>query len=596
MARAAGATGNDLLDVARNPETVILPAAPGGENWLVLDSPVEVLSTSKTDEVLPLLEEVERASTKNVQAAGFLAYESAPAFDSALKVRGPSAVPLAWFALFDSAREVAVHAPAGEFELGAWEPSIGRDAYGDGIDRIREYLQEGDTYQVNFTLRMQTQFSGDPLGLFYRLTRMQRAGCCAYIETPDFAVCSASPELFFLRAGTHLEARPMKGTARRGLTCAADERAADALRHSGKDRAENVMIVDMVRNDMGRIAEPGSVRVKRLFEVEHYPTVLQMTSTVECETHVGLPGTMRALFPCASITGAPKVRTMEIIRELEKSPRGIYTGCIGHVRGPQDAWFNVAIRTVWIDRKTGRAEYGVGGGIVWDSDADAEYEECATKARVLHCEPPEFELLETMLWEREKGLFLLELHMQRLIRSARYFGFRADIERIRAEIEAVCAPQRAERCVIRLRVGVDGDIVLETRGVEEETGPRRVAFAPSPVDTEVPWLYHKTTCRSVYEEAKGSVPGVEDIILWNERGEVTETTISNIVIEAGGEKLTPPLSCGLLAGVYREWLLARGEVREQVLTKADVQTADRLLLINSVRGVVPAILVDRRQK
>ena len=578
--------------MARNPLTVILPAAPDSDSWLVLDSPVDVLSTSRTDEVVPLLEEVETATAAGLQAAGFLSYEAAPAFDSALQVQELSAVPLAWFALFDGAGRISAAPETGQFELGDWDCSIDRDTYRAGIDRIREYLREGDSYQVNFTLRMRTRFSGDPRGLFFRLTRMQRAGCCAYIETPEFAICSASPELFFRRSGTLLESRPMKGTARRGLTCAADEEAADGLRRSAKDRAENVMIVDMVRNDMGRIAVPDSVRVRRLFEVEHYPTVLQMTSTVECETAARLPATMQALFPCASITGAPKVRTMEIIRELENTPRGIYTGCIGHVRGPQDAWFNVAIRTVWIDRKAGLAEYGVGGGIVWDSDADAEYEECRTKAAVLHSEPPGFELLETMLWERGRGAFLLELHMQRLMRSAAYFGFGADIERIRAEIEAACARQRADRCLVRLRMATDGQIALETRDIEEETGPRRVAFAAFPIDIETPWLYHKTTCRRIYEEAREGVDGVDDVILWNSRDEITETTIANVIIEVGGEKLTPPVSCGLLAGVYREWLLERGEVREQVLTKEDVQNADHVLLINSVRGIMPAKLVS----
>lgn len=578
--------------MTRRQVTAIVPADPGSDSWLLFRSPVGVLSASCAADVIPLLDEVERAVAGNLQAVGFLAYEAAPAMDSALQVHAQGAVPLAWFALFDVGEPLPGIGGDAPLELGPWRPSIDLDTYRLRVERIKSCLREGDTYQVNFTMRLEADFAGAPQSLFARLALAQGTACCMYIETPDFALCSASPELFFRRHGTLLESRPMKGTARRGMTCESDERAAAALRRSAKDRAENVMIVDMVRNDMGRIAAAGSVRVTRLFEIERYPTVLQMTSTVACHTDASLSATMRALFPCASITGAPKVRTMQIIRELEASPRGIYTGSIGHVRGPRDAWFNVAIRTAWIDRKAGRAEYGVGGGIVWDSDADREYEECRTKAGVLRSDAVRFELLETMRWERDRGVFLLDLHIGRLQRSAKYFDFEANPDRIRAEIEVFCARRRRDRCVVRVRLAQDGSLIIEDRDIEEGAVPRRVALARSPVDTGVPWLYHKTTRRTIYEEAGNSVPEADDVILWNERGEITEATIANVVVEIDGQKLTPPVSCGLLAGTYREWLLARGMISERVVTKEDLLHADGVYLVNSVRRWMPVDVVE----
>ena len=354
------------------------------------------------------------------------------------------------------------------------------------------------------------------------------------------------------------------------------------------------MIVDMIRNDMGHIAVPGSVRVPALYEIARYPTVWQMTSIVESRTRATFPEIMRALFPCASITGAPKVHTMEIIRDLEAGPRGIYTGCIGHVAPGGRAWFNVAIRTVVVDKATDAAAYGVGGGVVWDSDAEDEYRECQTKSAVLTARQPVFSLLETLLWEGAAGYFLLERHLARLLASARYFGIAVDGADVRRRLQRAGGTAGPQPARVRLTVSHEGIPGIEVGPLasQEPRQPWRVAFAPASIDKSDRFLYHKTTHRQVYDEARSSVHDVDDVLLWNTDGQVTESTIANIVIERGGRALTPPVPCGLLAGVFRDELLASGEIEEAVLGKADVRGAERLWMINSVRQWVPAVLLD----
>ncbi|GAB4435534.1 MAG: hypothetical protein Kow0031_17270 [Anaerolineae bacterium] len=356
-----------------------------GRQWLQFKNPVEVIAVDDVAAVRPALARVEDAvERRGLTAAGFLAYEAAPAFDPAFRVRPQSALPLLWFGLYRQPEPAPPPTPNGQnHTLGQFTPAISADAYHRAIAQIKQHIAAGETYQVNYTMRLRTSFSGQPWSLFARLAGAQRGQLAAFVDTGRFALCSASPELFFDRDGDWLTARPMKGTAPRGDTPAEDDRLANWLHNSTKNRAENVMIVDMIRNDLSRFAELGSVRVPRLFQIERYPTVLQMTSTITARSDRPLAEIMAALFPCASITGAPKVRTMEIIAALEPEPRGIYTGAIGFMAPGRQAQFNVAIRTVAIDRQSGLAEYGVGGGIVWDSDPEQEYEECQIKARVL---------------------------------------------------------------------------------------------------------------------------------------------------------------------------------------------------------------------
>ena len=357
--------------------TVIARDAASGM-WRVFQRPLRLIVAREIDEVLPALEELERECLhRGRYAAGFLAYEAAPAFDAALTTQPAGDFPLLWFGVYDGAETRTLEELGPRTDAGAhdehWEPSISAGRYAEVFDRIQELIRSGETYQVNYTYRMRTVLASEPFSVFLRLTDQQRPPFGAYVDTGDWVICSASPELFFHRAGDRIESRPMKGTAARGLWFEQDIENASRLRDSEKERAENVMIVDMVRNDLGRVARPGSVRVTSVFDVERHPTVLQLTSTVAAETNASLPDVMRALFPAASITGAPKARTMDIIAGIECSPRHIYTGTIGFVEPGGRAQFNVAIRTVLCNRATGQAEYGVGGGIVADSNRQAEW-------------------------------------------------------------------------------------------------------------------------------------------------------------------------------------------------------------------------------
>ncbi len=520
-------------------------------------------------------------------AAGFLSYEAAPAFDAVFRVHEENAFPLAWFGLYERP-EVTESLPPSQgatSAMGELIPSVSREAYENAIRRIREYIAAGDTYQINYTFRLRAAFSGDTWHFFRELIRAQQAEHGAYLDTGRYVICSASPELFFHLEGDCLTARPMKGTAPRGLMLDDDRRQAEWLHASEKNRAENVMILDMIRNDMGRIAAPGSVEVHDMFKVERYPTLWQMTSTAVSKTDVPVGEILRSLFPCASITGAPKPRAVEIINELETTPRRIYTGCIGFMEPSRRARFNVAIRTVLIDREAGQAEYGIGGGIVWDSNSDDEYAECMLKARILTEKRPEFSLLETMLWTPEEGYFLLEYHVKRLGDSAEYFGYPFHRGRILDELMARVGNLPGGRYKVRLLVTAEGAVTIEATQLADtgESEPVVLKQAPFSVDTANPFLYHKTTNRTIYETAKSSCPDCDDVVLWNERGEITETGIANIVARIDGKLFTPPVQSGLLPGTFRAWLLYRGDVREGLITVDDFKRCEDIFVVNSVR-------------
>lgn len=557
------------------------------KRWVRFSNPVEIIQAHDLGEVQSALSFVEtQVEKKGLHAAGFISYEAAPAFDSAFKVVPSSNCPLLWFGLYDSPEPIDLPRPTSkrDYSLGEWRPSVTRDEYASAIQRIREYIAEGDTYQVNYSFRLKTKFSGDVWSFFLRLAHSQQSRHSAFIETEQFAICSASPELFFRLDGSDLVSRPMKGTAQRGLTFADDKRMGEWLQASEKNRSENVMIVDMVRNDIGRVAEPSSISVPKLFEVERYPTVWQMTSTVKGKTDQPVGSIMSALFPCASITGAPKVRSTEIIAELESLPRRVYTGAIGYIAPQRKAQFNVAIRTVLIDRTSGEAEYGVGGGIVWGSTPDDEYNECLNKAKVLTEERPEFSLLETMLWAPDQGYFLLEYHLRRLSDSAEYFGYNCDVVEVGRMLEIAAKGFAAAPQKVRLLVSSGGMIHIEHKAMLlDRSQPVRLRLAATPVDREDVFLYHKTTHRVVYDRARTECSDCDDVLLWNAQGEVTESTIANIVVETEKGLITPPVECGLLAGTFRRWLLEQGKVREQKIMVEELRNAKAICLVNSVR-------------
>jgi len=528
---------------------------------------------------------VQEAVGLGAWAAGFVTYEAAPAFDSALVTRAPGKLPLLWFGLYRRVREISEpELPAASFSHSTWTPSLQSAAFMGRIAEIKERIASGDTYQVNFTFRLDAAFDGDPAALLHMLVRSQDVPYAAYLSVNEFCICSGSPELFFEKRGSRITCRPMKGTAPRGVSLPDDHRQMRALHESVKDRAENVMIVDMIRNDLGRIARFGSVRVPRLFTVERYETLFQMTSTVTARTEASLSDLFRALFPCASVTGAPKASTMRIIAELETRPRGIYTGAIGYVAPRGDARFSVAIRTMCADLSKHTVEYGIGSGIVWDSRAQGEYDECLLKARVLLAPSPPFELLETMRLERHKGIFLRRRHVRRLCASARYFGFAVDATEIRRRLTEIERAYRSAPQRVRLLLSRRGDVRIEVFPLSDEAArtPWRIALATHPVDEQNRFLYHKTTNRSVYDHALAEAPACDDVILWNSRREIAEATRANVVAKLNGIWVTPPVSCGLLAGTYRADLLSRKKIIEQRITTDELLHAEQVCLINSV--------------
>ncbi len=563
--------------------------------WLHFSSPHKVLKAETISDVLPLLAEVESfVDRKGFFAAGWIVYEASAAFDSALHTQPATAFPLACFGIFKHPPIIRKIPAAGSaYPLEGWRPSVSQEQYAQAIARIREHIAAGDTYQVNYTLRLWSKFHEDPWNFFLNACGDARYG--AFIEAPPYYICSASPELFFSLKGKRIFSKPMKGTAPRGRTTAEDSENSLFLHNSEKNRAENVMIVDMIRNDIGKIAEFGSVDVPRLYEIEKYPTVLQMTSTVEAVTAASLSKIMKALFPCASITGAPKAKTMEIIAALETAPRNIYTGTIGYYGPGRRALFNVAIRTTLIDTATGRAEYGVGGGIVWDSTTDDEYEECLTKAGIILAplSPAPFSLLETLLWTPDGGFFLQSRHLERLQDAADYFDYPFEENRILENLSAAVSVLSASPHRIRLMLARNGEIECQAAPLEEPANtPLQVRLANEAVSSGNPFLFHKTTRREVYERAKAAIPDADDVILYNEKGEITESCIANVVILQEGRLVTPPLNCGLLNGVYRAQLLADGKITEGIISIAALKDAKQIFLVNSVRKWRKAILLS----
>ena len=562
------------------------------ERSFAFADPVGEVVAATADEVRPALSAVERAVERGLHAAGFVCYEAAAGLDPAFTTRPAGALPLLYFGLFAERTPVAApSADLGAYELGEWEPSVSLEEYEAALAHIRAYLAAGDTYQVNYTVRLHSRFRGDPLALYRAMGQGQASALCAYFDLGQHVLISASPELFFCLRDGHCTVRPMKGTRPRGRFAAEDQQRAADLQHAAKDRAENLMVTDMLRNDLGRVSHVGSVAVSALWAVERYPTVWQLTSTVESQlkADVRLPDLFAALFPCGSVTGAPKVRTMQIIAELEQAPRGLYTGCMGYVSPGPEACFNVAIRTAHLDRQSAQLEFGVGSGIVWASSAAEEYAECRVKAEVMRARPqPSFSLLETLLYE-DGAYFLLERHVERLAQSAAYWGFCYAEDRVRAQL-AEAAEALAGRCRVRLLLARNGAVRVQH---EVLLPPKRlrVALAAEPVDSSDPLLYHKTTYRALYEKQLAARPACDDVVLYNERGELTECCIGNLVLARAGVRYTPPVECGLLAGTFRAELLAQGQLCARPLPVGELERADALYLINSVRRWVELELV-----
>ncbi|MEM1043302.1 MAG: aminodeoxychorismate synthase component I [Bacteroidota bacterium] len=577
------------------PDSVLLdagwPDASGqASGALLFTRPERVLTASRLSEIPGLLGELDRVAAAGRVAVGYLAYEAGYAFETIAALK-PHAGLLAWFGVYRAPERLseedleALLSQAGAHRLTETQFAIDRATYRDRIEHIRHHIREGDVYQINFTAPFRFGVEGDPVGLYRALRERQRVGFGALLRAGDDWVLSRSPELFFRREGERVATRPMKGTVRRGATARLDEAQAGWLTADEKNRAENLMIVDLLRNDLAVVAEPGSVTVPALFEAERYDTLWQMTSTVEAKLRpsTGTADLVRALFPCGSVTGAPKIRAMQLIHELEAAPRGVYCGAIGLV-APGRAVFNVPIRTLAL--RGGQGTMGIGSGVVWDSDPEAEYDECLLKARFLTEPRADFALLETVRWEG--GYALLDLHLGRLRRAAAYFGYPFDETTLRARLASLAFETEAPH---RVRLTLDRHGCTEAEATPLAEVPlvlRRAVVYPEPADSTDPFLRHKTTHRGFYDRALAWAEprGFDEAMLVNERGELTEGTRTNLFVREGGRLWTPPLASGGLDGVYRAHRLATDpEAGERVLRPADLVRADAVYLANALRGM-----------
>ncbi|WP_018410853.1 aminodeoxychorismate synthase component I [Methyloversatilis thermotolerans] len=558
---------------------------------LVFGEPREVIRADTPDEVRDALRRVADAAAAGRHAVGFVAYEAAPAFDRAARVRTGGTLPLVWFGVHERPLDCGPDRLQ-KFDVSEWSLDTDHVRYQQAIAAIHAAIRRGDAYQMNYTIRARARLDGDALAFYENLRLAQQADFCAYIDTGAHRILSASPELFFSWQDGLLTTRPMKGTARRGQMPEEDAELARWLRSSEKNRAENLMIVDLLRNDLSRLSMPGGVQVPHLFSIENYPTVLQMTSTITARTRtdVTLEQVFEALFPCGSITGAPKLKSMDIIADLETSPRGVYCGAIGHVAPGGAARFNVAIRTVTQDVASGRLECGLGGGITWDSEAADEYNEVLTKSRFLTRAARGFELFETLLLA-DGHYVLRERHLARITASARHFGF-AEPRAAISLLDAHAAAHPAGRYRVRLLSDQAGTVRIESSAADEPDGSRQtVRLAAEPVSRAEPFLYHKTTRRAIYDAHVARAAGKAfDVLLWNDAGELTEFTRGNLVLDIEGTRFTPPVTSGLLDGTLRRELVERGELVERVLTCDDIGRAQAMWFINSVRGWIPVEL------
>ncbi len=562
------------------------PLETGARLALAFSQPRRVLAAGTPDDIIPMLRQVEACAKAGAWAVGMVGYEAATAFDPAFQVHpAKTGMPLAQFAIFDRPDATPTRDPGTAFSCGRWQEEIDQSAYERIIRSIREDIGAGRFYQTNFTTRLRAEFAGDAHALFQALRLAQPDSYALFLDFQAWQLCSVSPELFFAWDPVTgvLTTRPMKGTAPAG----ADPDAVEKLHLSAKNRAENLMIVDLLRNDIARIAKAGSVQVSNLFAVQRLPTVLQMTSTVRGVTreNIELADVFSALFPCGSVTGAPKIAAMGAIAGNEASPRGAYCGALGMVMPGGEALFSVGIRTLTVVRN--QAECGIGGGIIWDSTPADEFAETRVKRRFLLRATASFDLLETLRLE-DGEFWLLRYHLDRLQRSAEHFGFVLDLAVLQRSLDALAArhPKATQR--VRLLVSRGGATEITMAPLDPNPTTIRVMLADRPIRQDDEFLRHKTTERAIYDDFVPQQPGVFDTLLFNELGEITEFTRGNVMAKIAGQLVTPPESCGLLPGTLRAHLLAQGSLTARVITIGDLPQVSNIWFINSLRGVIPA--------
>lgn len=572
---------------------------------LLFTEPRDIVSVETPDEVGPAIERIEAAVANGLHAAGFFSYELGYVMEPKISGLMPEkrGMPLLWFGLYDAPRQMTgpgvlewlnETTRSSSHEFSDVELAWTRKDYEARFNKALELIRAGDIYQINLTFKARFKLLGSPLTFYRDLRAKQPVAYGAVVDTGYATVLSASPELFIAQEGRAIHTRPMKGTAARLGAIDADALQRRELASDAKQRAENLMIVDLMRNDLGRIAEIGSVRVDDLFTVETFKTLHQMTSgvTATLRADMGLKELLAGIYPPGSITGAPKIRAMELIADLETEARGVYCGAIGHISPEARSQFNVAIRTPVIMRG-GEGEMGIGSGIVYDSKGGSEYEECLLKMKFLTDPPKPFELIETMLHEPGKGLWLEERHFERLRSSAAYFAFQFDEQRIKETIAGTLDQRRDQRLRVRLTIAEDGTPCVGVTELEagSTTSVMRYVVSPTRLNSANPFLYHKTTRREVYDSEWRKYyeeVGADEVIYLNQDGALAEGSRTTIFVEKDGVLVTPPLEVGLLPGTLRAELLASGQAIEGRLYLADLERAKSCFLGNSVRGLVPA--------
>lgn len=573
----------------------------------LFSNPHAIISCYRLEDVKKAFHDIEDFLSRGFYAAGFISYESGFHFENNLKgLYRPSSFPLLWFGIYkrplicEHAKRIeSIRCGKGlSYKVTNLRPNISKKKYISDIEKIKDFIRRGDTYQVNYTFKYKFGFSGSDLGFYQDLKEKQSVSYSAFIRADDFSILSLSPELFFRKNRESIEVRPMKGTLDRGINLREDRRNMEILKQSLKNRSENVMIVDLLRNDLGRVSRSGSVKTEELFRVERYETLLQMISIIKSKLRkdITLYELFKSIFPSGSVTGAPKISTMKIINYLEKEPRNVYTGGIGFFApGNKKAVFNVAIRTVLIDNKTKKGEIGVGSGIVYDSDPCTEFEECKLKTNFLIQKKKDFKLIETMLWRPLKGYFVLKHHLERLASSADYFGFRYDKRAVAAELKRLERKFKDSRSYkVRILLDKKGELESSYLILNNNGGIKKVRFSDAITSSNDIFFYHKTTKRDLYDKEleRWGRKGYFDLIFTNEKKQVTEGAISNIIIKKGRYFYTPPLKCGLLDGVCRRYLFEAKKIplKEKILYKSDIKNADEIYMVNSVRGMTRVIL------
>ncbi len=595
-------------------------------------SPIKKLILQEPENIKNFFIELEKILENGFYIAGFFSYELGYFLDYKQKIKENFKFPLAYFLVFekvyiyDHKKSTFLTEPPYtkdlptyinlNFKIRDCQLNVSKEEYLNSVQRIKEYLYSGDVYQINYTIKQKFNFSGSILGLYNHLSQSQKVSYAAFLKTDQFSILSFSPELFFRKEFSKITMKPMKGTISRGKTLYEDKIQAKKLYLSKKNTAENIMIVDLLRNDLGKISIYGNVKVEKLFEIEKYETLFQMTSTISAKikSNISLYEIFKSIFPSGSVTGAPKIRAMEIIKELEKEPRGVYTGAIGFITPYKDSVFNVAIRTLFINKEN-EAELGIGSGIVVDSLAEKEYEECKLKAKFLISNFPKFKLVETMLFCKnfngyikefstfklniskenfKYGIFLFDLHIKRLKNSSLYFDFKFDEESTLKKIKQLYKKLYEGFFKIRLLLSKDGKITLQVTPITQQefffsNKIEKVCISKKTVDPDNVFLYHKTTNRKFFDEEWKTYlkKGYFDVIFLNKDGYITEASRANVFVKINHTYYTPKLNCGVLAGVAREFILKQNpnikevELKIEYLKNHEVE----IFISNSVIGL-----------